>query len=130
MTCRGLILTVLFCALPCTPAEDTAVTVSEDLGKRIERILATAGISFHGEFRSGYFGSVLWDTGKNTYGRTKETDEYSSVDFDIHARPNDAVACRLIFRMHHNWPNFWSSPGNPIFSRWISIDGKIGNFLP
>ena len=47
------------------------------------------------------------------------------MDFDIRARPNTATQGRLIMRMHQDWRNFFSDIGNPINTRWISIDGKV-----
>jgi len=109
---------------------DTASVNSESLQKRIEAVLNKAGISFGGVFRSEHFQSAISGNAINPSGRTIEYNEYSSVDFDIQARPNAAVSGRLVFRMHHNWQNFWSDPGNPIFSRWISIDGSIAGKVP
>src|SRR5690606_34199090 len=57
--------------------------------------------------------------------RSEESVEFTSVDFDIRARPNTATQGRLIFRMHQDWRNFFSDIGNPINTRWISIDGKV-----
>jgi hypothetical protein len=86
--------------------------------------MAKAGISFGGEFKSQYFSSGISGPGADSTLRLTEGNEFTSVDFDIKARPNEAVTGRLIFRMHQNWQNFFSDISNPIFSRWISIDGK------
>jgi hypothetical protein len=104
--------------------------------KSLESIMAKAGISFNGEFKSEYFSSVLGGDQVDSSLRASEANEFTSVDFDIKARPNSAVTGRLIFRMHENWQNFFSDVANPIFTRWISIDGtpkdmfrfSIGNF--
>jgi hypothetical protein len=104
--------------------------------KSLDNIMAKAGISFGGEFKSEYFGAALGGDKVDSTQRASEANEYTSVDFDIKARPNNAVTGRLIFRMHQNWQNFFSDIANPIHSRWISIDGtpkdvfrfSIGNF--
>jgi hypothetical protein len=104
--------------------------------KSLENIMAKAGISFNGEFKSQYFNSTLGGDQVDSSLRASESNEFTSVDFDIQARPNTAVSGRLIFRMHENWQNFFSDVANPIFTRWISIDGtpkdmfrfSIGNF--
>ncbi len=104
--------------------------------KSLDNIMAKAGISFGGEFKSQYFGAALGGEMVDSTQRASEANEFTSVDFDIKARPNEAVSARLIFRMHQNWQNFFSDIANPIHSRWISIDGtpkdvfrfSIGNF--
>lgn len=104
--------------------------------KSLDDIMAKAGISFGGEFKSQHFGAALGGKKVDSTQRSTEANEFTSVDFDIKARPNNAVSGRLIFRMHQNWQNFFSDIANPIHSRWISIDGtpkdifrfSIGNF--
>jgi hypothetical protein len=90
----------------------------------LDNIMAKAGISFNGEFKSQYFGAKIDGPGVDSSLKQSEANEYTSVDFDIAARPNTALTGRLIFRMHQNWQNFFSDISNPIFSRWISIDGN------
>jgi len=97
--------------------------------KSIDNILAKAGISFGGEFKSQYFLSQLGGEGVDSLKRSSETNEFTSVDFDIKARPNEMIGGHLIFRMHQNWQNFFSDVSNPIFSRWISIDGNIKDMI-
>ncbi len=99
----------------------------DKIQKTLDDILAKAGISIGGEFRSQYFSSEI--EGDSVTNRKTETNEYTSVDFDIKARPNEAVSARVMFRMHQNWQNFFSDISNPIFTRWISIDGNpLGMF--
>lgn len=117
--------------MPSLVFADTASVNPESLQKRIEMVLDKAGISFGGVFRSEHFKSAISaEKGTNPDGRTMEYDDYSSVDLDIQARPNSSVSGRLILRLHHNWQNFWGDPGNPVFSRWISIDGSIAGKAP
>jgi hypothetical protein len=91
--------------------------------KTLDTILSKAGISIGGEFKSQYFGANIGGEGSDSTKRFNETNEFTSVDFDIKAKPNDNVAGRVIFRMHQNWQNFYSDISNPIFTRWLSIDG-------
>jgi hypothetical protein len=111
-------------------AEDTTSTLIKKYQEKVRQVLNKAGIDFSGEFRSEYFGANISGSGVNQEGRSTETNEYSSVDFDISARPNSFVSGRVIFRMHHNWENLWSGSNNPIFSRWISMDGVIAGKMP
>ena len=101
----------------------------DQVQKSLDKIMAKAGISISGEFRSQYLSSEVSggkvdsiSTAKKL--RNSESNEYTSVDFDIKARPNEYVSARAMFRMHQNWQNFFSDISNPIFSRWISIDGN------
>lgn len=101
----------------------------DQVQKSLDKILAKAGISFSGEFRSQYLSSEVSGGKVDSIStanklRNSESNEYTSVDFDIKARPNEYVSARAMFRMHQNWQNFFSDISNPIFSRWISIDGN------
>jgi hypothetical protein len=96
----------------------------DKIQKTLEDIMAKAGISIGGEFRSQYFSSEINGDSVKSSDRKLETNEYTSVDFDIKARPNESISARVMFRMHQNWQNFFSDISNPIFSRWISIDGN------
>ncbi len=130
MIYRCLIMVLLLLYVQSNAADDTTLSIPRALQDRIEKVLNKAGISFGGEIRAGLFSSVISGSGINPEGRTKESDGFGAVDFDIHARPNDAIGGRVILRVHHNWENLFSDPGNPIFSRWISIDGNIGGCFP
>lgn len=96
----------------------------DKIQKTLDNIMAKAGISIGGEFRSQYFSSEISGDSIKSSDRKTETNEYTSVDFDIKARPNEAISARVMFRMHQNWQNFFSDISNPIFTRWISIDGN------
>jgi hypothetical protein len=108
----------------------------DSVATMLERIMAKAGISFGGEFRSQFLSSTIGDTGAVKNRRTGETVEFTSVDFDVKARPNTVTQGRAIFRMHQDWRNYFSDISNPIFVRWLSIDGtakdmvsyNVGNF--
>ncbi len=97
----------------------------EQIQKSIEKITAKAGISIDGEVRSQYLTSTINGNGASDTSRKAESNEFTSVDFDIKARPNEMIGGRVIFRMHQNWQNFFSDVANPIFTRWISIDGNV-----
>jgi hypothetical protein len=101
----------------------------DQVQKSLDKIMAKAGISISGEFRSQYLSSEVSGGKVDSISTAKklrntESNEYTSVDFDIKARPNEYVSARAMFRMHQNWQNFFSDISNPIFSRWISIDGN------
>ena len=99
--------------------------------QRVNAALSKAGIHFGGSFRSHFLSSVLDTTGAvvDNNRRSTEDVQYTSVDFDINARPTEAVGGRVLFRMHQDWRNFFSDISNPIFSRWISIDGTFRQVL-
>ncbi len=106
---------------------DSAGTGAGDAGiqKTLDNILAKEGISMGGAFRSQYLHSSISGPSTVDTRRSEEGVEYTSVDFDIRARPNTATQGRLIVRMHQDWRNFFSDIGNPINTRWISIDGNM-----
>ena len=79
----------------------------DKIQKSLENIMAKAGISIGGEFRGQYFSSEASGDSVKTLDRKLETNEYTSVDFDIKARPNEAISARVMFRMHQNWQNFF-----------------------
>lgn len=130
MVVRTSILTTLLLTASLFASTDDE---SERLGKiqsKVNSILNKAGIHFNGTFRSQYMQSILSDEASGDsaidWGKKQtESNEYTSVDFDIGARPNDALSARCMFRMHQNWQNFFSDVSNPIFLRWLSIDGNI-----
>ncbi len=110
---------------------EPAVPVADDAHRAaatervLDNILAKEGISMGGVFRSQYLHSSLGGPWAIPSLRSEESVEYTSVDFDLKARPNTATQGHLIFRMHQDWRNFFSDIGNPINSRWISIDWKV-----
>jgi hypothetical protein len=121
-------------ALQTPGAAEAAAAPSDPAGKEewgdvLEGILAKDGISLGGVFRSQYLHSSIGGDGAVAFRRSEESLEYTSVDFDIRARPNTLTQGRLVFRMHQDWRNFFSDVGNPISSRWISIDGKAGGIF-
>lgn len=102
----------------------------DQIQKSLDKIISKAGISFDGEVKSQYLSSQVSGDGANdTTNRQHESNEFTSVDFDINARPNDMVSGRVIFRMHQNWQNFFADVANPIFTRWISIDGNVKDMI-
>ncbi len=106
-------------------ADDSATVASANVLKTLEHIMAKAGISIDGEFQSEFLSAEAGGSAVNYHRRTNETNEFTSVDFEIKARPNTVAQGRLIFRMQQNWENFYSSISNPIFTRWLSIDGSV-----
>ncbi len=123
----GLILLGLLvgAASPISSWSQDSTSVADSVMKTLETIQAKEGISIGGVFRSEYLNSSLSGPGLISDLRSDETAEFTSVDFDIHARPNTATQGHVIFRMHQDWRNFFSDISNPIFTRWLSLDGKV-----
>jgi hypothetical protein len=105
-------------------AEGTLDERLDGLAAQVERVMAKAGIHFSGEFRSQFLNSHVHGNALNGFGKVSESAEYTSVDFDIVARPNTYLSARAVFRLHQDWRNFFSDVQNPIVSRWLSVDGK------
>lgn len=122
---KHTVLGVLLLCAAASLADDTTTTRLEKLEERVEAILSKAGIHFSGEFRSRLLFSRIGGDGALDHQPTDEPVEFTSVDFDIVARPNDAIGGRAILRLHQDWRNFFSDISNPIFTRWISIDGTV-----
>jgi hypothetical protein len=125
----GAILIAGVCAT--WASDDSTRTRLDRIEQQFNSVMSKAGIHLGGEFRSQFLFSTI-DTaspGLQHDRRIDESVEFTSVDFDISARPNDAISGRLIFRMHQDWRNFFSDVANPIFSRWISIDGRFKNMF-
>jgi len=115
------VLVLSVCALA---ADDSVEERVSGLQAQIDRAMAKAGIHFSGEFRSQFLNSAL-DGDAVGSGKKSESVEYTSVDFDILARPNTALSARAMFRLHQDWRNFFSDVQNPITTRWLSIDGSL-----
>jgi hypothetical protein len=112
------------CTAPALAAQASDESSGESI-KMLEGILSKEGITLGGAFRSQYLHSSLSGPAVFSSRQSEESLEYTSVDFDIRARPNTATQGRLIVRMHQDWRNFFSDIGNPVNTRWISIDGKV-----
>ena len=96
----------------------------KDLEAKVSSAMTKAGVTFGGNFQSQLTASkVSGDSVISSDRRASENIEYTSVDFDIAARPHEAIGGRVILRMHTDWRNLFSVYGSPIMSRWISIDG-------
>ncbi len=123
----------LACWLPAAALEgaDPATKNADDAGvqKTLDNIMSKEGISMGGAFRSQYLHSSISGPSVSENKRSEEGVEFTSVDFDIRARPNTATQGRLIIRMHQDWRNFFSDIGNPINTRWISLDGNINGMF-
>jgi hypothetical protein len=112
------------CALA---AENSLEERVDGLTAQIDRVMSKAGIHFNGEFRSQFLSSTLDGDAVADFGKKTESSEYTSVDFNIVARPNSALSARAMFRLHQDWRNFFSDVQNPITSRWLSVDGSVAN---
>jgi hypothetical protein len=111
----------------CVSAAD--LTLEERVGSlqaQVDRAMSRAGIQFSGEFRGQFLDSRL-DGDAMEPGKMSESVQFTSVDFNILARPNSMLGARAIFRMHQDWRNFFSDVQNPIATRWLSIDGSVAD---
>lgn len=97
----------------------------ESLQAQVDDIMAKAGIQFSGEFNSQMLLSTVDGDGVDSTNKKSESVMFTSVDFDITARPNTALTARAMFRLHQDWRNFFSDVQNPITTRWLSIDGTV-----
>lgn len=95
----------------------------DTLAKRFERLMATQGISVGGKFRGMYGGAEFSGNSLDKSRRNDEQIGYTSVDFDLRAKPNTETQARAIFRMHMDHASFFGSPYTPLETRWLSIDG-------
>ena len=119
-------LFVLALSVCVSAADDSLEDRVAGLQAQIDRAMAKAGIHFSGEFRSQFLNSEVSGSAVDAAGKKSESVEYTSVDFDIVARPNTAMSARAIFRLHQDWRNFFSDVANPVAARWLSIDGSVG----
>lgn len=123
------IITLIGVVLIATVSAEEKTEKLDKIQRTLDNIISKAGISFDGEFRSQYTPSKIGGSMAADTDRLSESNEYTSVDFDIKARPNEMIGARCIFRMHENWQNFFSDVANPIFTRWLSIDGNVRNMF-
>ncbi len=128
---RKIVCGVLILGISAWAVEDSVEAVDDSRLDRIEetvrKVISKAGINISGEFRSQFLLSRVKGNAVEKNYRKDENVEYTSVDFDISARPNTALQGRLIFRLHQDWRNFFSSLKSPVFARWISVDGLVKN---
>jgi hypothetical protein len=121
---KKLFLFVLALSVCASAAEGSLENRVDGLQAQIDRAMSKAGIHFNGEFRSQFLNSSLGGDAVDN-GKKNESVEYTSVDFDIVARPNTALSAHAVFRLHQDWRNFFSDVQNPISTRWLSIDGTL-----
>lgn len=114
----------LWVPMVATAATEASVTERQEaLSAQLEQILSKTGISIGGSFRGEAGSSVLKGNGSEPTRRDDEQIGFTSVDFDIRARPNTSTTARAVFRMHLDHPNFFGSPYTPLQTRWLSMDG-------
>lgn len=109
--------------------ESVEMSRLEKIEKKVTKIISKAGINFGGEFRSQYLHSQVVGADVDPTKKIVESVEYTSVDFDISARPNAAITGKLLLRLHTDWRNFFTALKSPIFARWMSIDGNFKNIF-
>jgi hypothetical protein len=124
---KKLVLVVLALSVCALAAESSLEERVDVLQAQIDRAMSKAGIHFGGEFRSQFLNSKVSDDAVADVGKNTESVEYTSVDFNIVARPNAALSARAMFRLHQDWRNFFSDVQNPITTRWLSIDGSVAH---
>ncbi len=122
---KKVFILALTLAMSSWATDDSLEMRVNNLQSQIDRTLSKAGIHFNGEFRAQYLSSEVTGSLADKDQKRYEGVEYTSVDFDINARPNNALGAHVIFRMHQDWRNFFSDISNPIVTRWLSIDGKL-----
>lgn len=126
---KKLFLLALALSVSAWASDDSLVTRVNQVQSQMDRIMSKAGIHFSGEFRGQYLNSQVSGSQVDSSLRQGESVEFTSVDFDIQARPNSALNARAIFRMHQDWRIFFSDLSTPIVTRWLSIDGEVGSGL-
>lgn len=105
--------------------EATVTEQQESLAERLELALSKTGISIGGQFRGEIGASDLSGNAEERSKRDNEQIGYTSIDFDLRARPNTATTARAVFRMHLDHNNFFGAPYAPIQTRWLSMDGGM-----
>jgi hypothetical protein len=117
-------LASLWLPVVASATEGDATSKLDSLSQKLEKILATQGISFGGQFRAELGASDLSGAGQDPSRRSGEQIGYTSVDFDLRARPNTLTQGRAVFRMHLDDASFFGAPYTPIETRWLSLDGN------
>lgn len=105
--------------------EATVTEQQESLAERLELALSKTGISIGGQFRGEIGAAQLSGNAEEKSKRDNEQIGYTSIDFDLRARPNTATTARAVFRMHLDHNNFFGAPYAPIQTRWLSMDGGM-----
>ncbi|MFW6245244.1 MAG: hypothetical protein ACOC36_05095 [Fibrobacterota bacterium] len=126
---KKLFLLALALSTSAWASNDSLETRVSTLQAQVDRAMSKAGIHFNGEFRGHYLNSKVSGSAVDSNLRQTEGVEFTSVDFDIQARPNSALNARAIIRLHQDWRIFFSDLSTPIVTRWLSIDGELGNGL-
>jgi hypothetical protein len=120
----------LWVPMVATAASETSIIEQQEaLSARLEQILAKNGISLGGQFRGEVGASILGGNSQNTARRDDEQIGFTSVDFDLRARPNTYTTARAVFRLHLDHSAFFGSPYTPFESRWLSLDGGAADIL-
>lgn len=126
----GLGLTLVFASVSTIFAStDEIVEKQNTILKKLDSIRVKEGIEFNGKFKGEVIRTNIEGNAANETMRQSEEVTYTRVDFDVKARPNTSTTARAIFRMQADWPIYWGSLYNPIVTRWISLDGHIGQYF-
>lgn len=120
----------LWVPMVASAATEASVTDRQEaLSGQLEQILSKAGISIGGQFRGEIGASVLGGNARNLGRRDDEQIGFTSVDFDLRARPNSFTTARVVFREHLDYSNFFGTPYAPFETRWLSLDGTAADML-
>jgi hypothetical protein len=120
-------------ALAALAAAAATAAQSQPLQQRLEgayeRILSKNGVEITGEIDSEYQhagveGSAVADT---LY--SYETTQFTSFDLAMQYRPYDFISARADFRFQQDWQTFFATRSRILTSRWLSMDGNLGNML-
>jgi len=120
----------LWVPMVATAATEASVTDRQEaLSAQLESILSKSGISIGGNFRGEVGASILGGNSANPKTRDDESIGFTSIDFDLRARPNTVTTARAVFRMHLDHSAFFGSPYAPFETRWLSLDGGAADML-
>ncbi len=112
----------------------TADSASFDyLTKSVNSLMAKAGVSFGGEFRSRGFASTITGNLLNAdsldanqdHEKESEAIVFSSLDLEMKVGPHSAIQGRVMLRLHEDWRNMFASFASPLTVRWLSADGNV-----
>lgn len=98
------------------------------LSRQVERVMAKAGISFGGEFRSRGLGtSMSGNLVDSAMSPQKQREDvlFTSLDLEMKVGPHSALQGTAAIRLHEDWRNMFASTATPLTVRWLSVDGNV-----
>lgn len=110
-----------------------AAAQAEPLQQRLdgayERILSKNGVEIVGEIDSEYQHAGIEGTAVVDTMYDYETTQFTSFDLGMQYRPYDFISARADFRFHQDWQTFFATRSRILTSRWLSVDGNLGQML-